>query len=215
MKSMLILGKRGSGKTFLMSYKLRNNVEHSLSIDTLGDMQKLHRPIILHINTLPNVRQMIAHYSLPMPEWVRHNGQMPKEIFFSVCDLLLDYGKSGYFQYPFVLAVDEIQTYCDRYDMPKPFADIVNIGRHYNLYYYVNSRRYPEIHKDIVGNTEEIYAGASLDVNDVNRLCEIFGKDNTMRFVQRNIEHGFLYRDGYDKVSIVRIENDTLVRYEL
>jgi len=215
MNSIVIMGRRGSGKTYLMSYLIYTRAQHSLSIDTLGDMEKIHKPFILKIHTIPNIRLMIAHYSIPIPDWIRASGMNSKEIAFNICDLIMDYGKKGYFQYPFVIAIDEIQTYCDRFELMSPLNNIVNIGRHYNISFYVNSRRYPEIHKDFIGNAEEIFAGPTMDVNDIKRMCEIFGKDNTNRFVNRNIANSFLYRNNTDNVCIARVENNQLVLYEL
>lgn len=202
MKSTIILGKRGWGKSFLHA-RLIANVERCLTVNTLGDFPFVNHATSVDVQGLINLRHVAGQFQLHMPHLV-HKYIDPNQVFSTACRLLVLWGRAKIFseENPVMLAIDEVQTYCDRYDLPPYFTDIVNVGRHFGIHYSVNTRRYPEIHKDLIGNANEFYAGPSMDTNDMKRMEYIFGKATVAKFLSKNIPHGFLHRSEIDTVDI-------------
>ena len=209
MNSIVILGKRGWGKSYLHA-RILAQCPYYLCIDTVGDIEFVDKPVTLTAKGIINIRHVQAQYRISIPDLVKTTSDI-QSFFNNICRLLLLWGRGGKLQ-GFMFAVDEIQYFSGKLVMSDYLAEIVNLGRHFGIDYSFNTRRYPEIHKDIIANATEFYAGYSMDINDLKRMEYIFGKDNVSRFLDKQIPYGFLHKT--DTVVDIALANDGGITYD-
>lgn len=210
MNSIVILGKKGWGKSYLHA-RLLAQCNHSLCVNTVGDFPFIVKPISLNIKGLTNIRHLQAQYQVDMKQIAKHTSNI-QAFFDNICRLLILWGRGEKLQNGFMFAVDEIQAFSPSNTMPAYLSEIVNLGRHFGIDYSFNTRRYPEIHKDIIANATEFYAGYSMDMNDTKRMEYIFGRENVARFLAKQIPHSFLHKT--DTAIDIALANVRGITYE-
>lgn len=130
-------------------------------------------------------------------------GYTPNDIFTLVCESVSIIGKNSNTHLPIIIAIDDMEYFMpSSTQMPLAFENIVRYARHWGIYYWVNTRRYTEIHKEIIASINHFYIGPSMDGNDQKRIEYHMGRE-ALQSLSRSPEYTFLYKDNADKVCLV------------
>jgi len=157
--NLVILGKRGSGKTTLALAAAAFRPA-GLCIDTLGDADC---GVPIDYNGLADLR---GWSRLNVPGLTAGTAISPETFataaFFAVRKL----AQAGHLPRPFTLLVDEADMYGSAAYNSPALRELARYGRHWGVQYIITARRYAEIPKDWTSGADLILAGPSLDVQD-------------------------------------------------
>jgi hypothetical protein len=166
--NLVILGKRGSGKTTL-ALQAAAFRPAGLIVDTLGDI---------------DVGQEVEFYDLAgverwrrfnLPDAARGSGigidTMAAGVFTAVYRL----AEARCLPRPFTLLVDEADRHGHASWNTAALKDTARYGRHWGLQYIITARRYAEVPKDWTSNADLVLMGPSLDPADADTVRRIAG----------------------------------------
>lgn len=198
--TVTILGRRGTGKTFLSNAiaRLRPNV---LCVDPLGDNTFGKA---LTWDTIDDIGRG-GHTRIPLHTMARGNRLEAAEKVFK---LVVSASEKGILPRPFTIYIDETDTYGTAFWQNPYLLEIANYGRHWQLSYIVNARRYAEIPKSWTGQSEVIIVGPSLDALSDGRIIQgLFGRAMLPRW-QRLERYQFLGK-SLDSIGYIRYNSSS------
>lgn len=76
-----------------------------------------------------------------------------------------------------LLVCEEVQNYSTVHSLPKYMRKCLLIGRHYGLACIFTSQRPGEVHKTILSQSHNVFAGTCVEANDLKYLSQRFGEN--------------------------------------
>lgn len=162
-KVVLILGQRGSGKSYLANEMLAKYPRY-LIYDTLGEYSR--GVIFLELQNLKSFWG--EHYQGNFR--LIYQPVNPIEDFDEVCDLVYELGDM-------MFLVEEIDTFCSSQMISTAFANIIQRGRHKDITLIGVSQRPYGIHRIITSQAKEIYSFLHREPRDVDYLKFFIGSE--------------------------------------
>ena len=162
-KVFLILGKRGSGKSYLVKKRLEQ-FNRFLVFDTLGEYS--NGVIFTDKEALFNFwrERLSGDFRLI------YQPLQPDEEFAEICDLVYACGNM-------VFVVEEIDRFSDSTHLPIEFANIVQRGRHANITLIAISQRPYRVNRTLSSQVKEMYTFQQSEPRDIDFLSEFIGQD--------------------------------------
>lgn len=164
-KIILVLGKRGSGKSYLANKLIENH--HRLFIfDTLSEYEQ-------------GVVFGTENWELCLEFWrkvYRDNFRLvyrpidPEAEIDEICELLFELGNVTFL-------VEEIDCYCTAYKIPPAFAHIIQRGRHKNITLIGVTQRPFGVHRLLTSQAKEIYVFNTNEPRDREYLRTLLGQE--------------------------------------
>ena len=162
-KVILILGQRGSGKSYLAGEMLACYSRY-LIYDTLGEYS---RGVIFL-----SLAELKAFWGKTYSGNFRliYQPVNPIEDFDEVCDLVYELGDM-------MFLVEEIDTFCSSQTISTSFANIIQRGRHKDITLIGVSQRPYGINRLITSQAKEIYSFLHREPRDVDYLKFFIGSE--------------------------------------
>lgn len=189
-KVLLILGKRGSGKSYFLKHMLRD-CSRFLVYDTLGEYED---------GVVFQDRQMLFDFwkeRLDDDLRLIYQPLQPEEEFDYICNLVYESGNM-------IFAAEEIDKFCRPNGISLPFANVIQRGRHRDIAFVGVSQRPFGINRIISSQAKEIYTFQQSEPRDLEYLSMFIGKDLTEKV--RNLPpYHFLYWQSNGKIAVKKI----------
>ncbi len=195
-KVILILGQRGSGKSYLAKSMLKEYNRY-LVYDTLGEYEQG-----VFFNKLDDLKEFWLKVYQDNFRLI-YQPTIPRADFDEVCDLVYACGDM-------LFLVEEIDSFCSAQDISLPFANITQRGRHKDITLIGVSQRPFGINRLITSQAKEVYSFLHREPRDVEYLKFFIGSEaEKVRDLPRY--HYLLWRGG-QSVSIRKAssEKDTI-----
>ena len=156
-----VLGKKGTGKTFLIQNRILKQIKKPVFIlDSLdeyfnGIIFKDTNTLILYLKSQkPNVSGVYI---------LRPESDRDVDLFFN---LVFCIGNCS-------LIVEETSLYCNPYKIDENFKKILNYGRHRQINLIAVARRASEIHRDITAQSDFIVSFRQTESRDISVLLTV------------------------------------------
>ena len=167
MSVVLILGKRGSGKSFRLRSLLESE-SRFLLYNTLGE------PEYSRFETVGSFPELVRALKTPRT-FLRLNyiwdGRLEREADFEyVCQAAYETGKLTF-------AVDEVDTYCAPNFLPRHLDRIVSLGRHRDINFWCATRRPKEIPPLIRAQATRVVSFVQHEAADIEWCRQVMGDD--------------------------------------
>jgi len=171
-KVILVLGKRGGGKSYLAKSLLKN-YDRYIIFDTLGEYTDG-----VCFDNLKDLGEFWDKYFdtkfrliyQPLNPYKIIDKENEKTEFDIVCDLVWDCGNMA-------LIVEEIDTFCSSMAITDSFANVIQRGRHRDITLIGISQRPYGINRLISSQSKEIYSFVMTEPRDIDYLSQYIGKD--------------------------------------
>lgn len=168
--NLVLLGKRGSGKTFLGT-KAAAFRPNGLVIDTLGDCPLGRRVGYWEIHNGGGWKRFDVLAEADAA------GVSPSDMAPVLFTAVHRLARAGVLERPFCLFVDEADSYGSAAYNSPALSDLARYGRHWGVTFIITARRYAEIPKDWTSGADLILLGPSLDPNDSDAAKRILGRN--------------------------------------
>lgn len=162
-KVILILGKRGQGKSFLVKHHLKE-FNRFLVYDTLCEYTD--GLIFTDFETLFK----FWNEHLDGDFRLIYQPLQPDEEFSNICDLVYECGNM-------VFIVEEIDRFSDSTHLPLEFANIVQRGRHRDITLIAISQRPYRVNRTLSSQVKELYTFQQSEPRDIDFISEFIGQD--------------------------------------
>jgi len=164
-KVILILGKRGSGKSYLAN-KLLESERRFLVFDTLSEYTN---GVVFNAEDKEGLDEFWGQVYRTSYRLV-YRPLNPDAEIERIADLVYTLGNTTFL-------VEEIDCYCSPYQISKSFAHIVQRGRHKNITLIGVSQRPYGIHRLLTSQAKEIYVFATNEPRDREYLKNLLGQE--------------------------------------
>jgi hypothetical protein len=162
-KVMLVLGQRGTGKSYLADY-LISQYQRYIIFDTLGEYSNG-----VVCDSLEQFKELFAKvYSGNFK--IIYQPLNPAVDFDYLCDVVYSCGD-------LVFLVEEIDTFCTPQEISNNFANIIQRGRHKNITLIGVSQRPYGIHRLITSQAKTIYSFIHREPRDIDYLKAFIGDE--------------------------------------
>lgn len=162
-KLSVLLGKRGTGKTYLAKKKTEFKTR-VLAFDTIKEFDKKDYKIVSSIEELETQMQKETFH---IRVWDEYNDE---DFFNKVCEV-------AYLHEDFIFFIDEIDQNAGATFCPKGLKKIVNYGRHKNIELICTARSPAEIPKMLIGQMTDLYMFRIIEPNHLKYLSGIYDGD--------------------------------------
>jgi hypothetical protein len=162
-KVILIFGKRGSGKSFLLQ-KLIEKTPRLLTFDTLGEYTQ--GVVCDNVQTLAGFWQKHYHQNFRLI----YRPLKPAEEVETIAGLVWTCGNMTF-------AVEEIDTFCGPLQIGDNFAQIIQRGRHKNIELIGITQRPFGINRLLTSQAKEIYVFNTNEPRDREYLRNLLGSE--------------------------------------
>lgn len=164
---VLVLGKRGSGKSFRLRDLLRQEPRFVL-YNTLGEPTYGEFPCV---GSFPALLSSLSSRSAILRLNYVWDGRLDRERDFEfVCQAVYEAGNV-------VFAVDEIDLFCSGVFVPRHLDRIVSLGRHRNIKLYCATRRPKEIPPLIRAQAGTVISFRQTEPLDLEWCKQVMGDD--------------------------------------
>jgi ABC-type dipeptide/oligopeptide/nickel transport system ATPase component len=99
--------------------------------------------------------------------------------------------------------IEEVQEYCDPYNIPKYVRKSMLMGRHHELSFVMTSQRPALLNKTIISQCTHIFCGRLVDKNDLKYVSAFLGRDS--KELSSLSKGEFLWYDTTNSHSIRKI----------
>lgn len=185
-KVILILGKRGSGKSHLAKTLLQQS-KRFLVFDTLCEYKD---GVIFE-----NIKDLSDFWAEHIEKDFRliYQPLNPVQEFDNICKLVWASGNMSF-------VVEELDTFCSSQNISDSFASIIQRGRHRDITLIGISQRPYGISRLITSQAKEIYTFIHTEPRDIEYLSMYMGKDvEKLRDLE---QYHYLKWDHEGKISI-------------
>lgn len=163
-KVELILGQRGSGKSYLARHLIAKYTRYII-YDTLGEYNDLG----IIIETLDEFKEIFLRiYQNDFR--IIYQPLNPAKDFDEICDLIFECGELTFL-------VEEIDKFCTPQSISDNFANVLQRGRHKNITLIGISQRPFGINRLITSQAKIIYSFIHREPNDINYLKDFIGEE--------------------------------------
>jgi len=164
-KVILILGKRGSGKSYLAN-KLLEAEQRFLVFDTLSEYTN---GVVFNAEDKEGLNEFWQQVYRTGYRLI-YRPLNPDEEIERIAGLVYILGNMAFL-------VEEIDCYCSPYQISESFAHIVQRGRHKNITLIGVSQRPYGIHRLLTSQAKEIYVFATNEPRDRDYLKNLLGQE--------------------------------------
>lgn len=188
-KIILIFGKRGSGKSYLVKKKLIAGAPRLVIYDTLGeytdgvifeDLEKLN---------------MFWRQTYRRPFRIIYRPLNPEAEIEQIAELVFALGDLTF-------VVEEIDCYCSAHQIAENFAHIIQRGRHKNITLIGVTQRPYGIHRLLTSQAKQIYVFNTNEPRDRDYLRELLGQEIDAKLDGLQQYQYVEWSDGTDDLQI-------------
>jgi len=163
-KIILILGQRGSGKSYLAKSLIGKSNRYVI-YDVLGEYSESG----IVCESLYEFKEVFLRLYLDRFRIV-YQPLNPSGDFDKICDLLFECGDLTFL-------VEEIDTFCSSQEISDNFANIIQRGRHKEISLIGVSQRPYGIHRLITSQAKEVYSFIHREPRDIDYLKSFIGDE--------------------------------------
>ena len=180
-KKIVIFGKTGCGKSYLINHKLLKEriTRHLVIWDYIGEYD-VHGIIIDNYENFVRYAMECTEENKTMKVVLR----LDVEFFPSVCEVVNSIGN-------ILFIVEEIDTVTSANYLPKELGNILRFGRHYNVHLIVTSKRPAEVPRLLTSQSSEIYAFQTNEKIDLKYI------EDYARISKEEIQNLKIYNDKH------------------
>jgi ABC-type phosphate/phosphonate transport system ATPase subunit len=162
-KVILILGQRGSGKSYLARHLIQE-IKRLIIYDTLGEYDTG-----INVENLNEFKEFfLKTYQGDFK--ICYQPVKPQDDFEAVCDIAYECGDLTFL-------VEEIDTFCSAQDISENFANIIQRGRHKNITLIGVSQRPFGIPRLVTSQAKVIYSFIHREPRDLDYLKAYIGDE--------------------------------------
>ncbi len=200
-KVILVLGKRGSGKSYLAKDMLKA-YDRYLIFDTLGEytdgvcfssLKELGEFWENYVDTKFRLIYQPLNPYKEIDDPFNPGSKNKKTEFDIICDLVWECGNMA-------LIVEELDTFTSSADISDSFANVIQRGRHEDITLIGISQRPYGINRLISSQAKEIYSFVMTEPRDIEYLSQYIGKD--VEQIRELKQYHYLKWDAVKGVSI-------------
>ncbi len=195
-KIILLLGKRGGGKSYLARSMLKQ-YDRYLVFDTIGEYSA-EGVCFQNLKELGEFWEKYVDKKFrliyqPLNPYKIVEEETGKTEFDLICELVWDCENMA-------LIVEEMDAFCSPMAISDSFANIVQRGRHRNITLIGISQRPYGINRLISSQAKEIYSFIMTEPRDIEYLSQYVGKD--VEQIRELKEYSYLKWDAVKGISI-------------
>lgn len=164
-KVILIIGKRGSGKSYLTKKMIADH-NRLLIYDIMSEYTDC---LVFGTETMTEFRQFWGHIYKKDFRFTYRPIEPKKEITY-LARLVFALGNMTF-------VVEEIDSICTAYDLPETFSRIIARGRHRNITLIGVTPAPFGIHRDLTRQAKEIYVFNTKEPRDRDYLRSLLGQE--------------------------------------
>ena len=189
-KVILIIGKRGSGK----SYLTRKMVANHRRLLTYDIMSEYTDGVVFGTETILAFRKFWLHIYKDDFRLIYQPVQPKKEIE-DLARLVFALGNMTF-------VVEEIDSICTAYDLPESFSRLIARGRHRNITLIGVTPAPFGIHRDLTRQAKEIYVFNTREPRDRDYLRNLLGQEIESKLDQLKKYEYVKWADGKEGLEI-------------
>lgn len=189
-KVILIIGKRGSGKSYL-TQKIIANHSRLLVYDIMSEYTG---GIVFGTETVTDLIEFWGHIYKKDFKLIYRPVQPKKEID-DLARLVFALGNMTF-------VVEEIDSICTAYDLPESFSRIIARGRHRNITLIGVTPAPFGIHRDLTRQAKEIYVFNTKEPRDRDYLRNLLGQEIESKLDALGQYEYVKWEDGKDGLEI-------------
>jgi len=189
-KVILIIGKRGSGKSYLVK-KMIAELRRLLVYDIMSEYRG---GIVFGTETMTEFRSFWG-WTYKKDFRFIYRPIQPKEEIDYLARLVFALGNMTF-------VVEEIDSICSAYDLPETFSKIIARGRHRNISLIGVTPAPFGIHRDLTRQAKEIYVFDTNEPRDRVYLRGLLGKEIDSKLDALGQYEYVKWEDGVDQLEI-------------
>ena len=162
---ILILGRRGEGKTFFLVELLKSS-NRLIYIDPIGEQINSQLGVIIS-----GIKKLISYLEKNDKFRVIYQIGSKKDEFSYIARICVAKKNLD-------LAVDEIDMFVPTYCNCEHILNLIKRGRHYGVSIYGTSRRPPEVSRLLSSQAHRMVCFGMNEPSDINYLRQFIGADN-------------------------------------
>ncbi len=186
----LILGKRGSGKSYLAKKMIQQHSRH-LIYDTLGEYRD--GVVIQSLAELSEFWGKVYRGSFR----IIYQPLDPEQEFDEICHQVWLCENMAFL-------VEEVDRYARPLAMTLPFKEIIQRGRHHDITFIGVTQRPHGVDKLITSQAKAMYIFNTTEPRDINYFKEVVGDGVIEKFADLKEYEYVKWQDGTDQLEIGR-----------
>ena len=189
-KVIIIIGKRGSGKSYLAN-KLIENERRLLVFDTLGEYQS---GVVFDAEYAERFKEFWRHVYRGNFRLI-YRPLKPDAEIDDIAELVFLLGNMTFL-------VEEVDCYCTSYQISDAFAHIIQRGRHKDITLIGVTQRPYGIHRLLTSQAKELYVFSTNEPRDIDYLKTLLGVEVEEKIKSLGQYQYLHWQDGCEGLQI-------------
>jgi len=201
-KIRLVIGKRGSGKSVLTKYLIRN--DRRLVVYDI--MSEYVEGVVFDSGDIGE--------GLEMREFWRHVYRRSFRIIYrplSVKFEILWLATAVFALGDLTFVIEEIDAVCTPFDIPEPMQAIIQRGRHKNIELIGVTPAPFGIHRDLTRQAKDIFIFRTSEPRDIHYLRQLLGERIEPKLAALEQYEFVQWSDSHDELRIGKVQDDKII----
>jgi len=201
-KIRLVIGKRGSGKSVLTKYLIRN--DRRLVVYDI--MSEYVEGVVFDSGDIGE--------GLEMREFWRHVYRRSFRIIYrplSVKFEILWLATAVFSLGDLTFVIEEIDAVCTPFDIPEPMQAIIQRGRHKNIELIGVTPAPFGIHRDLTRQAKDIFIFRTSEPRDIHYLRQLLGERIEPKLAALEQYEFVQWSDSHDELRIGKVQDDKII----
>lgn len=200
-KIRLVIGKRGSGKSVLTKYLIRND-----------------RRLVVYDIMSEYVEGVVfdLHARLDVTKFWRHVYRRSFRIIYRPLSVKLeiDWLASAVFALgDLTFVIEEIDSVCTPFDIPAPMQAIIQRGRHKNIELIGVTPAPFGIHRDLTRQAKDIFIFRSSEPRDIQYLRQLLGERIEAKLAALDQYEFVQWSDSHEELRVGKVQDGKEITY--
>lgn len=200
-KIRLVIGKRGSGKSVLTKYLIRND-----------------RRLVVYDIMSEYVDGVVfdLHARLDVTEFWRHVYRQSFRIIYRPLSVKFEIdwlASAVYALGDLTFVIEEIDAVCTPFDMPAPMQAIIQRGRHKNIELIGVTPAPFGIHRDLTRQAKDIFIFRTAEPRDIQYLRQLLGERIEPKLAALEQYEFVQWSDSHEELRVGKLQNGKEITY--
>lgn len=208
-KIRLVIGKRGSGKSVLTKYLIRN--DRRLVVYDI--MSEYVEGVVFDVHTTAEYNKA----RLDVREFWRHVYRRSFRIIYrplSVKFEILWLATAVFALGDLTFVIEEIDAVCTPFDIPEPMQAIIQRGRHKNIELIGVTPAPFGIHRDLTRQAKDIFIFRTSEPRDIQYLRQLLGDRIEPKLAALEQYEFVQWSDSHEELRMGKVQNGKEIIYK-